>query len=61
MSEKREMTVELANKLTEMSGRINKLEVIFEHNRALNNRIVYALQTGDATYALALAKEEVEV
>lgn len=53
-----EQIKELARRMTDLNGRINRLDVIFEHNRSLNNRIVNALQTGDTTYALAIEKEK---
>jgi len=52
-------TEELSRRITELNGRINRLELLFEHNRKLNNNIVSALQTGDYSYlALEMMKEE---
>lgn len=46
---------ELARRITDLQGQINRLDVIFEHNRKLNNHIVSALQTGDISHALKTA------
>jgi len=53
-----EIEKELARRIDALSGRINRLELIFEHNRELNNKIVYALQTGDGRFAFTTEKEK---
>lgn len=45
---------ELARRITNLQGQINRLNVIFEHNRSLNNHIVHALQSGRPEFAIDL-------
>lgn len=58
MSEFNENEKELNRRISELNGRVNWLETMFEYNRKLNNRIVFALQTGDYSYALETMKED---
>ena len=42
---------ELAERITKLQGRINRLEFIFEANRDANNKIVAAIQSGQKDVA----------
>lgn len=50
---------ELNSRLDALSGRINRLELIFEANRASNNKIVHALAV-DTSVATRMALEATE-
>ena len=44
MQEFNEAEKELSRRIDELGGRCNRLELLFEHNRENNNRIVGAVQ-----------------
>jgi hypothetical protein len=51
------LSLRLADRTSSLQGEINRLNTIFEHNRKLNNQIVYALQTGDNQYLNQLLQD----